>query len=228
VERHFQQELESLKERLLLMGGRAESIVAKAVRALERRDADLAREVFGDDRVIDRMENDIEERCAVLFATQQPMATDLRFLMSALKISNDLERVGDHAVNIAGSAARLSAEPPFRPLTDVLRMAELARAMLHESLDAFVRRDGTAARQLVRRDDQVDAVNRQIFRELLRFMAEQPDTVGPAMDLVLVARNLERVADLATNVAEEVVFVAEARIIKHHADDSPAGPGAAG
>lgn len=225
VERHFQQELEALKEQLLLMGGRAEAIVGKAVQALARRDAALAEEVFADDRAIDRMENDIEERCAVLFATQQPMAGDLRFLMSALKISNDLERVGDHAVNIAGSARRLAEAPQLKPLVDVPRMAELAAAMLHDALNAFVRRDAATARQLVRRDDDVDALNREIFRELLSYMMEDPATVSRAMELILVARNLERVADLATNVAEEVVFIAEARIIKHHAEEPAEGPG---
>lgn len=223
MERHFQQELEALKEQLLLMGGRAEAIVGKAVEALERRDADLARTVFEDDRLIDRMENEIEERCAGLFATQQPMAGDLRFLMSALKISNDLERVGDHAVNIAGSATRLAGRVGRDSLGEIPRLAQLARQMLHEALDAFVRRDPVSARSLVRSDDAVDTLNRQVFRELLGYMIEEPAAIPGAMELILVSRNLERVADLATNVAEEVVFIAEARIIKHHAEEEPGG-----
>jgi phosphate transport system protein len=219
LERHFEQDLEALKEQLLLMGGRSEAIVQKSVEALRRRDATLAREVFADDKLIDQQEIDIEERCVNLLALQQPLARDLRFITSALKISNDLERVGDHGVNIAGSAVRLAELPLLKPLVDIPRMAELASGMLHEALDAFVRRDADTARRLVRRDDEVDALNRQLFRELISFMIEDPGTITRAMELVLVARNLERVADLATNVAEEVVFIAEARIIKHHAED---------
>jgi phosphate transport system protein len=219
MERHFERELDALKEQLLLMGGRAEQIVRKSIEALRRRDVEQAKSTFDDDRQIDRLEIDIEERCIKLFALQQPLATDLRFIMSALKISNDLERVGDHAVNIAQSAIKLGTEPPLKPLVDIPRMAGLATSMLHDALDAFVRSDADTARRLCRRDDEVDQLNRQVFRELLSYMIESPATITRAMELILVARNLERVADLATNVAEEVVFIAEARIIKHHADE---------
>ena len=224
LERHFDQELETLKSHLLLMGGHAERIVQKSIEALKRRDPALAREVLEDDRVIDRLEIETDERCVALLALQQPMAGDLRFLTASLKISNDLERVGDHAVNIAGSALKLSDEPPLKPLIDIPRMANLAGGMLHEALDAFVHRDAETARRLVRRDDEVDALNRQLFRELVSFMIEDPRSITRAMELILVARNLERVADLATNVAEEVVFIAEARIIKHHAESAGAKP----
>ena len=219
MERHFEREIDMLKEQLLLMGGRAEQIVRKSIEALRRRDVEQAKSAFDDDRQIDRLEIDVEERCIKLFALQQPLATDLRFIMSALKISNDLERVGDHAVNIAQSAIKLGTEPPLKPLVDIPRMAGLATAMLHDALDAFVRSDADTARRLCRRDDEVDQLNRQVFRELLSYMIESPATITRAMELILVARNLERVADLATNVAEEVVFIAEARIIKHHADE---------
>jgi phosphate transport system protein len=222
VERHFERELEALKEQLLLMGGRAEGIVLKAVEALRRLDTGLAQEVFADDRVIDRMEIDIEERCVRLLALQQPMARDLRFITAALKINNDLERVGDHAVNIAGSVQRLADQPLLKPLVDIPRMASLANGMLAEALDLFVRRDAEGARRLCARDDEVDALNQQVFRELVSFMVEDPTTITRAMELILVARNLERVADLATNVAEEVVFIAEARVIKHHAEQQGA------
>lgn len=224
MERYFDHELEELKRQLLRMGGASEAIVQKSVEALKRRDVALAEEVFADDKPIDRLEIDIEERCVALLALRQPMARDLRFITAALKISNDLERVGDHAVNIAGSAKRLSEQPQLKPLVDIPRLADLAAAMLREALDAFVRRDAATARRLVLRDDVVDDLNRQLFRELLTFMIEDPATITRAMELVLVARNLERVADLATNVAEEVVFVAEARIIKHHAEESIGGP----
>jgi phosphate transport system protein len=219
MDRHFDTELADLKEQLLLMGGRAEAIVQKAVESLKRRDARLAQQVFDDDKVIDHMEIDIEERCISLLALRQPMAVDLRFITAALKISNDLERVGDHAVNMAGNSLRLCEEPPLKPLVDIPRMADMAAGMLHEALDAFVRRDAATARRLVLRDDDVDNLNRQLFRELVSYMIEDPSTITRAMELVMVARNLERVADLATNVAEEVVFVAEARIIKHHAEE---------
>jgi phosphate transport system protein len=219
LERHFEQEIEELKDQLLVMGGRVESVIQKSIRALGRRDQALADEVFADDKVIDRLEIDIEERCLNLLALQQPLARDLRFITAALKISNDLERVGDHAVNIAGCALRLASEPLLKPLVDIPRMAELAAGMLREALDAFVRRDAETARRLVLRDDEVDQLNRQVFRELISFMIEDPKTITRALELILVSRNLERVADLATNVAEEVVFIAEARIIKHHAED---------
>ena len=218
MERHFELELEALQEQVLLMGGRVESIIQKSIRALERRDPALARQVIVDDVVIDRMENEIDERCLRLLALQQPLAGDLRFITGALKISNDLERVGDHAVNIAGGADRLAGLPPLKPLVDIPRLATLATGMLREALNAFVRHDAEAARQICRRDDAVDALNRQLFRELLSFMIEDPSTITRAMELILVARNLERVADLATNVAEEVVFIAEARVIKHNAE----------
>jgi phosphate transport system protein len=223
LERHFEQDLEALKEQLLLMGGRVENSIHKAIRALERRDEGLALDVVREDLVIDQHEIDIEERCLRLLALQQPLARDLRFITASLKISNDLERIGDHAVNIAGSAQRLGPEPPLKPLVDIPRMQVLASGMLRDALDSFVRRDADAARKLVLRDDEMDQLNRQVFRELISFMIEDPRTITRALELVLVARNLERVADLTTNIAEEVVFIAEARIIKHHAED-PARP----
>jgi phosphate transport system protein len=223
MERHFDQELEELKNTLLLMGGRTEAIIQKSVEALTRRDGALARGVFDDDHAIDRLEIDIEERCVSLLALRQPLAADLRSITAALKISNDLERMGDHAVNIATCAVRLAEVPPLKPLVDIPRMAGMASSMLRDALDAFVRRDAVTARRLCRRDDEVDNLNRQLFRELLSYMMEDPATITRAMDLILVARNLERIADLATNVAEEVVFIAEARIIKHHVEEAPTG-----
>jgi len=219
VERHFERELDELKDQMLRMAGYAEAIVLKAVESLKRRDVVLANEVLADDRTIDRLEIDVDERCLRLLALQQPMATDLRFLTAALKISNDLERVGDHAVNIAGSTLRVAEQPLLKPLVDIPRMAELSAGMLHDAIDAFVRHDADAARKLVLRDDEVDRLNDQLFRELISFMIEDPSTITRAMELILVARNLERVGDLATNVAEEVVFINEARVIKHHAEE---------
>lgn len=220
MERHFHHDLETLKAELLRMGGLAEAIVQKSVEALRRRDLALAEAVVQDDRQIDRLEVDIEHHCIDLLARQQPMAVDLRFILAALKISNDLERVGDHAVNIAGSALRLGNAPPVKPLIDIPRMADLALGMLKDALDAFVRKDSATARDILTRDDLVDDLNRQIHRELIGYMVENPSIISRALELILVARNLERVADLATNVAEELVFFTEARIVKHHLEES--------
>jgi len=222
MERHFEHQLDELKTQLLHMSGQAERIIRKAVEALQRRDGTLAEEVFREDKVIDRLEIDIEERCIELLALQQPLAGDLRFITSALKISNDLERVGDHAVNIAGCAKTLAKLPAVRPSADLAPLAEGAIGMLREALDAFVRRDGDAARRLVLRDDEVDDLNRHLFADLLGRMIRNPAEVEPSMTMILVGRNLERIGDLATNVAEEVVFIAEARVIKHHAEETAA------
>jgi phosphate transport system protein len=219
MERHFDEELNELKTRLLLMGGRAETVVHKAIEALKRRDAALAEEVIRDDRLIDELEVEIDERCVRLLALRQPVGQDLRFITSALKIVNDLERVGDHAVNIAQSAVKLSKEPELKPLVDIPRMAAIATRMLTEALDAFVRNDAAAARRILVEDDEVDHLKSQMFRELLSYMLEKPATITRALELILVSRNLERVADLATNVAEEVVFIAEARVVKHHMEE---------
>lgn len=222
LERHFDHQIEELKRQLLHMSGLSERIIRKAIEALQRRDTVLAAEVFVDDKVIDRLEIEIEERCVNLLALQQPLASDLRLITSAIKISNDLERVADHAVNIAGCAQELARRPPTRPLPDLLLLSESAIAMLRDALDAFVRRDAEAARLLCRRDDEVDALNRRLFGDLLARMVANPAEIEPSMTLVLVSRNLERIGDLATNVAEEVVFIAEARVIKHHAEEAAA------
>ena len=220
MQRHFEEQIDSLKDQLLLMSGRAESITRKALEALMRRDTVLAEEVLADDKAIDRMEIDIEEQCIHLLALQQPLARDLRLIAAGLKISNDLERVGDHAVNIAGCALELAKKAPVKPLTDLPELAEKAIGMLRDALDAFVRGDAEAARRLVRRDDEVDTLNRQLFADLMSRMIADPHQVERSMTLVLVGRNLERIGDLATNIAEEVVFITEARIIKHHADEA--------
>ncbi|HZM28468.1 MAG TPA: phosphate signaling complex protein PhoU, partial [Gemmatimonadales bacterium] len=165
------------------------------------------------------MEMEIEEMSVNLLALQQPMARDLRMLTSALKIANDLERVGDHAVNIAQSAERLSQARPIAPEPEIVEMARLAREMLSDALEAFIRGDATAGREICLRDDKVDALHRSVFRILLTHMMEDPHTIGAGMELFLVSRNLERVADLATNIAEDVVFLVEGKSIKHHAED---------
>ncbi|HET9151350.1 MAG TPA: phosphate signaling complex protein PhoU [Gemmatimonadales bacterium] len=217
--RHFHDELSHLKVRLLTMSGEAEAALALAVDALLERDAARAEAVIAGDRAIDRMEMEIEEQCVNLLALQQPMARDLRMVTSALKIASDLERVGDHAVNIAQSTQRLAESRPIAPEPELVEMARLAREMLSDALEAFIRGDAKMGRDVCARDDKVDALHRSVFRILLTHMMEDPHTIGAGMELVLVSRNLERVADLATNIGEDVVFLVEGKSIKHHAED---------
>ena len=219
VHRHFHDELSHVKVRLLTMSGEAEAALAVAVEALLERDSEKAQRVIAGDRVIDAMEVEIEEQSINLLALQQPMARDLRMLTSALKIANDLERVGDHAVNIAQSAERLTQARPIAPEPEIVEMARLARDMLSDALEAFIRGDAAAGREVCLRDDKVDALHRSVFRILLTHMMEDPHMIGAGMELFLVSRNLERVADLATNIGEDVVFLVEGKSIKHHAED---------
>lgn len=218
--RHFHDELSGLKVKLLTMSAEAQQALATAVMALLERDAEQAAKVITGDRAIDAMELEIEETVIRLLATQQPMARDLRLLTAAMKIANDLERVGDHAVNIAQSAERLLKERLVPPEPELVEMARQARKMLSDALDAFVRGDARIGREVCRRDDMVDALHRSVFRIVLTHMMEDPHTIGAGMELVLVGRNLERVADLATNIAEDVVFLVEGKTIKHHAEDA--------
>jgi phosphate transport system protein len=217
--RHFHEQLAQVKSRLLTMSGEAEAALALAVEALLERDTAKARAVIHGDHAIDALEVQIEEQVVNLLALQQPMARDLRMLTSALKIANDLERVGDHAVNIAQSVERLAQVRPITPEPEIVEMARLARDMLSDALEAFVRGDAGAGREVCRRDDKVDALHRSVFRILLTFMMEDPHMISAGMDLFLVSRNLERVADLATNIGEDVVFLVEGKSIKHHAED---------
>jgi phosphate transport system protein len=216
--RHFHDELARLKDRLLQMSGQAQDALDRAVRAVLQRDGDAADRVLREDGQIDALEVEIEEMVTNLLALHQPMASDLRLVLAALKISNDLERVGDHAVNIAGCAQFLLDQRPIAPEPEIVEMGRIARSMLAQSIDAFVRGDAALGRQVCGQDDQVDALHRSVFRILLTHMAEDPHTIGAAMELFLVSRNLERVADLATNVAEDVVFIVEGKNIKHSAE----------
>jgi phosphate transport system protein len=217
--RHFHDELSELKVRLLTMSGEAQAALAASVDALLERDAEKAHQVIERDREIDALELDVEEAVIRLLATQQPMAKDLRLLTAAMKIANDLERVGDHAVNIAQSAERLLVHRPIAPEPELVEMARQARTMLADALEAFVRGDAQAGRAICRRDDGVDALHDSVFRILLTHMMEDPHIIGAGMELFLVSRNLERVADLATNIAEDVVFLVEGKTIKHHAEE---------
>jgi len=220
--RHFHDELSELKARLLTMSGEAEAALGQSVDSLLKRDAALAADVIRGDARVDALEIEIEEAVVHLLATQQPMAKDLRLLTAAMKIANDLERVGDHAVNIAQSAERLLEHRAITPEPELVEMARQARTMLADALEAFVRGDADAGRAICRRDDSVDALHHSVFRILLTHMMEDPHIIGAAMELFLVSRNLERVADLATNIAEDVVFLVEGKTIKHHAEETGA------
>jgi phosphate transport system protein len=217
-QRHFDKELLQLKDKLLLMAARTEALINQAIDSLKQRDPKLAEDIFRLDKEIDALEVEIEEQAIALIALHQPTAGDLRFLIGAIKINNDLERIGDHGVNIAQSSMRLAMEPALKPLIDIPKMATLATGMLKDSLDSFVNSYPDKARDVCSRDDQVDNLKDQIFRELLTYMMEKPDTITRAMDLILVSRNLERIADLSTNICEETIYIAQAKVIKHHAD----------
>ncbi|MFA6166267.1 MAG: phosphate signaling complex protein PhoU [Gemmatimonadaceae bacterium] len=222
--RHFHDQLGELKDHLLEMSSRAEELVELSVDALVRRDIKRAAEVIAADREIDQLELDAEQLAVQLLALQQPMARDLRFLIGAIKVISDIERVGDHAVNIAESVQRMHMLPPTSlPEASLAEMARLSRSMLADSLDAFVQADGALGRDVCRRDDEVDAMHDTLFRVLLTHMMADPRTINPALELLLVSRNLERVADIATNISEDAVYLAEGKQIKHRSevDESP-------
>jgi phosphate transport system protein len=217
VTRHFQDELAALQERLLAMGGLAEERVCESVRALAERDADLVERLLTGDEPVNELHIEIDDRCFKLLALHQPMAADLRAIVAAVKINTDLERVGDLAVNIAEAVRRYLQHPPVKKLIDIPRMGDIAQAMLRDALDSFVRRDTALAQQVLNEDDRLDTLKTQIFRELLNYMLQDPGTVEPALDLILISRHLERIGDHATNVAEDVIFMVSARDVRHHA-----------
>lgn len=215
--RHFHDQLSSLKEQLLGMSSKAEERTDLAVDALLTRDRDKANLVIAGDADLNRLEVAVEQAAVELLALQQPMARDLRFIIGAIKVSNDLERVGDHAVNIAESAIRLAEKPKISiPIPEIEVMARRARKMLSDSLDAFIRADGALGRKVCRDDDVVDSLHDSVFRVLLTHMMADPKTITPSLELLLVGRNLERIADLATNIGEDAVYLAEGKQIKHH------------
>jgi phosphate transport system protein len=221
MERRLDLELADLRKELLDMAGLAEAAIGKAVGALVARDRRRIGEVLSGEGAINALEIQVEDRCLRIFALHQPEARDLRFIAASLKISNDLERVGDMAVNIAQGAQDLLKEPLLKPLIDLPHMAGLSQAMLKDALDAFVRGDANLAREVCRRDDEVDGLEDQIFRELLTYMLADPAAISRAIHLILISRHLERVADHATNIAEEAFYLAEGRTLKHHAADLP-------
>ena len=213
---HFEDEMQALKNRLLEMGALVEDRVHRAVHSLIDRKVEEAEIIIAADRAINDLHIEIDDRCLKLLATQSPLAVDLRLITSAMKINSDLERIGDQAVNVAENVVKILPYPPLKPLIDIPRMAEIAEKMTRDALDSFVRRDPALARDVLRRDDEVDQLKDQVFRELLTYMMADPGTIQRALCLILISRNLERVADHATNIAEDVIFLVEAKDVRHH------------
>jgi phosphate transport system protein len=213
--RQYEEELRGLRAGLLKMGGLAERQIAEAIDSLVDRNTEQARTTIARDVEVNRMDTEMDERCIRLLALHQPAASDLRFITTGLKITTDLERIGDNAVNICERAIELNEEPQLKPYIDVPRMAEIAQSMVKDSLDAFMRDDTVLAEEVIDRDDEVDQLNYQIYRELLSYMAEDPQTIPRATRILFVSKYLERIADHATNIAEMVVFMVKGRTIRH-------------
>ena len=213
---HFREELEALQGRLLEMGGLAEERVRAALQGLVSRDPAIINKVLNGDEPINQLHIEVDNRCFRLLALHQPMATDLRAIVAAVKINTDLERVGDLAVNIAEASNRYIRHAPVKQLIDIPQMSAIAQAMLRDALDSYVRRDTDLAHRVLNEDDRLDSLKTQVFRDLLTYMLENQSTVEPSLDLILVSRHLERIGDHATNIAEDVIFMVSALDVRHH------------
>jgi phosphate transport system protein len=221
--RQFRDELDTMQRRLLEMAGLVEEVVRQAVTAFLSRDASVVEWAKREDDRIDELESAIDELALDVLALFQPMAKDLRHVVAVLKVSNDLERVGDHGVNIAKAAKRLSEMPGMPDVPELGEMAEIAMGMLSDALASYIARNSEEARVVCMRDSKVDTLRRSLYRILLTHMLEEPKRISPSLEILLVAQNLERVADLSTNIAEDVVFLVEGRSIKHLAEAHPSG-----
>ncbi|MBU4448066.1 MAG: phosphate signaling complex protein PhoU [Proteobacteria bacterium] len=219
LSRHFDRELENLKQDLLRMAALAETAVAKSVESVTNRDSDRAREVIIDDITLNRMELAIEEQAFKLLALRQPVATDLRLTVAAMRIATELERIGDQAVNIAERALELNSRPPLELPIDIKLMADIALGMVHTSIDAFVNQDPKLAIQVCQRDVEVDILDDEYIQKLLDGMIKESRWVIRLHHFIIIVRNLERIADLATNIAEDIVFIVEGRVIKHRCEE---------
>ena len=217
TDKRYEEELTKLREEILYMGGLVEDQIQKAVKSLVDRDSDLCNIIIERDHEVNRLDVNIDEQCIKLLALHQPAGRDLRFITTGLKITTDLERIGDMAVNICERALELNQEPQLKPYIDIPRMARISQRMIHESLDAFVREDTELALKVCKDDDDVDQLNAQIFRETLTFMLENVQTISRATKISSISKYLERIADHATNVAELVVYMVEGKIIRHMA-----------
>jgi phosphate transport system protein len=226
MERHVDSELRELKQKILAMGGLVEKAIEEATQALLLRDSARFAQVHVLEREINRYHLSVDEKCLQILARQSPLAADLRLVLAVIKINTDLERMGDQAVNISHNAQRYISEPPLKPLIDLPRMAERVREMVRESLDAFVKGDLKLAERVLTMDDMVDALKNQIFRELITYMIADPRSIERALNLILIARNLERLGDHATNIAEDVIFAITGKDIRH-GGGGPSGAGGA-
>ena len=212
----LEEEISKLKKMLFEMATSVEEMIGKSVKAVQENNMILAEEVIKSDDDINKMEIEIDNQCIRILALYHPEAEDLRTVIMIMKINNDLERIGDHAVDISEKAIYLADKPPVKPLIDIPKMAEKAIEMLQESLDSFVNKDGELAVEVCKKDDEVDALEPQIVRELVTYMISDPQTIDRSLTLILIARSLERVADLATNIAEDTYYIASGKILKHH------------
>lgn len=217
MERHFEKELESLKTGIIKMGSIVEEAIAMSIRSLEEKNAELSRRVIDNDGRINSLEIEIDNAIVDLLALQQPVATDLRTILAAQIINTDLERIGDHAVNIAESASTLASSPFEGLMLELPKMVEITTLMLRNALDSFIHQDPKLAAHVLAQDDSVDELNRQMTKEVVALMEQDPKAIRGGLELIRVSRNLERVADLTTNIAEEVIFLARAKVVKHHA-----------
>jgi len=215
MKKHYSEQLAGLREQVLRMGGLVEQMTRRVVQALVERDVGILPEVRAMESRVNQLHIEIDEACIELIALRQPAAVDLRFIAAAMKINTDMERIGDQAINITERAEVLLTVPPLKPLIDIPRMADIAQEMLKASLDAFVNGDDALALETIRRDDEVDQLKDQVFRELLTYMMADPSTIPRAMELILVSRHLERIGDHATNICEDVIFMVKGKDVRH-------------
>ena len=215
MKKHYSEQLAGIREMVLRMGGLAEQMTRRVIQALVQRDSHLLAEVRAMELQVNQLHVEIDEACLELIALRQPTAVDLRFIAAAMKIIVDMERIGDQAINITERAESLLAVPPLKPLIDIPRMADIAQEMLKDALDAYVNGDDELAYQTILKDDEVDQLKDQVFRELLTFMMADPTTIPRALDLILVSRNIERIADHATNICEDVIFMVKGKDVRH-------------
>jgi len=215
TDKRYEEELKKLREEILYMGGLVEDQIQKAVKSLVDRDSELAKIIIERDHEVNRLDVEIDELCIRLLALHQPAGKDLRFITTGLKITTDLERIGDMSVNTCERALELNQEPQLKPYIDIPRMARIAQRMTRESLDAFVREDTSLALKVCKDDEEIDQLNSQIFREVISFMIEDPHTINRAMKISSISKYLERMADHATNIAEMVIFMVKGKSIRH-------------
>jgi len=220
MERHFQKELESLKTSLVKMGSVVEENFERSIRSVNERNSDIADQVIETDKRVDALEIEIDNAIVDLLALQQPVASDLRFILAALKINNDLERISDHAVNIAEAAHILCSIANARVLEEIPQMAAITKVMLKDAIDSFILMNPSMAHKVLKSDDQIDDLNRLVTKRVIAVIKDKTETVEGELELVRISRNLERIADLTTNIAEEVIFHTQARVVKHHAEEN--------